>query len=80
MALGVPSLLSGKPDTNLLGLVFGTVVAGLQQLFFLLNDDSRCDHHHQALRFTTDTNILEQSVDVRNVVEDWQTTLITAFP
>ena len=44
--LGVADMLVSKPDTSPVGLVFGTVVAGLQQFFFLLNDDSRCDHHH----------------------------------
>ena len=37
-------------------------------------------HHHQALRIATDTDILEQPVDVRNIVEDGHTSLGAAFP
>ena len=36
-----------------------------QFLFFLfLDDDSRRDHHHQALGFAADAHVLEQPVDV----------------
>ena len=42
-----------------------------QSLFFLfLDDDPRRDHHHQALRFAADADVLEQAVDVRQLAQE----------
>ena len=54
---------------------FIDLVASLaeQTFFFFLDNDSRRDHHHQAFRFTSNPAVLEQSADVRNLVQDWNT-------
>ena len=54
---------------------------GNTQLFFLffLDDDSRRDHHHQAGGFASNTGVLEQTVDERDLVEDRNTLFVTAF-
>ena len=53
--------------------------ANLLGFQFLLNDDSWCYHHHQVRRLVTDTNVLEQSVDIRKVAEERNARLSTAF-
>ena len=51
-----------------------------EPLFFLfLDDDPRRDHHHQALRFAADADVLEQTVDVRQLAEDRHAELVAAF-
>lgn len=50
-----------------------------QFLFFFVNDDSRSHHQHDAGCFATDTRVLKQSADVRNLVEDWHTGHVATF-
>ena len=41
--------------------------ANLLGFFFRLDDDAWSNHHHQVGCRTANTNVLEQSVDIRNV-------------
>ena len=50
-----------------------------QRLFFFVDDDSRGDHEHEALGLATDTGVLEEPADVRNLVEDRHTGHVAAF-
>gem|GEM_PF-4412107 len=48
-------------------------------LFFLLDDDARRHHQHDAFRFTTHTAVLEETANVRDLVENRNTGHVTAF-
>ena len=51
-----------------------------QAFFFLfLDDDPRRDHHHQALGFAADADVLEQAVDVGKLAQDRHAELVAAF-
>src|SRR6185369_1807898 len=41
-----------------------------QFFLFFLDDDARRDHQHQAFRFAADAGVLEETADVRNLVQD----------
>lgn len=50
------------------------LVTRLGEFFFLLDDDSRGDHQHQAGRVASNRNVAEQSAQVRDLAEDWHAT------
>ena len=46
---------------------------------FFLDDDSWSHHHHETLRFTPHTNVLEQTVDKGKVAQHGNTTFVTTL-
>ncbi len=46
---------------------------------FLLNDDAWRDHHHEALRLTANSHVLEQTIDVRQLAKHRHALFVAAF-
>src|SRR5579884_4319222 len=54
-------------------------LAGEDPFLFLVDDDARRHHDHQALRLAAIADVLEEAADVWDLTEDRRTELVAAF-